>query len=453
VVATGGSAPYNVSWSGPVNGNPAGNEILTLGGSYVLAGLMAGSYTVLVTDASGNSQSVVVTVTEPLPLAAASVQSNTLCSGTCTGSINLTVTGGVAPYLYSWTGIPFYSSSNEDLSNLCPGVYTVSVTDACGCTNTLTQVITAPPAFTLTGMITQIPCVGGNNGAIDVTVGGGTPGYTYAWTGPSGYTANTEDLLNLTPGTYTLTATDENNCTITENWVVNPAPQALLLSETNVDVLCSGQATGSIDLTTVGGTAPYTYMWNGPGAYTANTQDISGLAAGTYSVTVTDANNCTVSLSNIDITASPTLVLTGSVNGNNIDISVSGGTVPYNYSWSNGAVTQDLPNVPPATYVVIVTDAFNCSITDTFVVDNVGLEQQQSVELQVFPNPTNDELTIRGNVNSLGHHSYVIQDSYGRKVLAGSFEDNEETLSVAHLAPGLYQLHVGLKTISFVVIH
>jgi hypothetical protein len=453
VVATGGSAPYNVSWSGPVSGNPAGNEILTSGGSFVLAGLMAGSYTVLVTDASGNSQSVVVTVTEPLPLAATSVQSNTLCSGTCTGSINLTVTGGVAPYLYSWTGIPFYSSSNEDLSNLCPGVYTVSVTDACGCTNTLTQVITAPPAFTLTGMITQIPCGGLNNGAIDVTVGGGTPGYTYAWTGPSGYTANTEDLLNLTPGTYTLTATDANNCTITQNWVVNPAPQALLLSETNVDVLCSGQATGSIDLTTVGGTAPYTYMWNGPGAYTANTQDISGLAAGTYSVTVTDANNCTVSLSNIDITASPTLVLTGSVNGNNIDISVSGGTVPYNYSWSNGAVTQDLPNVLPGTYVVIVTDAYNCAVSDTFVVNNAAIEEKQLDEITLFPNPTNDQLTIRRSVNSLSHHSYVIEDSYGRKVLEGSFEDSEETLSIGHLAPGLYQLHAGVKTKSFVVIH
>jgi hypothetical protein len=92
-------------------------------------------------------------------------------------------------------------------------------------------------------------------------------------------------------------------------------------------------------------------------------------------------------------------------------------------------------------------------VSDTFVVNNAAIEEKQLDEITLFPNPTNDQLTIRRSVNSLGHHSYVIQDSYGRKVLEGSFEDSEENLSVAHLAPGLYQLHVGVKTISFVVIH
>jgi hypothetical protein len=376
-------------------------------------------------------------------------------------------------------------------------------------------------------MITQIPCGGGNNGAIDVTVGGGTPGYTYAWTGPSGYTANTQDLLNLAAGTYTLTATDANNCTITQNWLVNPAPQSLQLSETNVDVLCSGQATGSIDLTTVGGTAPYAYMWGGPGAYTANTQDISGIAAGTYSVTVTDVNNCTAQASatitqpqaplmassmqvnvlcngsstgSIDLSVSggtspytytwsngavgqdlvnipsgafsvtvtdanactattsatitqpSALLLTGSVNGNNIDISVSGGTVPYNYSWSSGDVTQDLANVSSGTYSVTVTDAFNCSITDTFIVNNVGLEQQESIELQVFPNPALEVVTIHSSSAGIGN-TYRMLDCYGRNVLEGKLTSQENNINIQTLANGLYHLQLGANRVSFVVSH
>jgi hypothetical protein len=156
----------------------------------------------------------------------------------------------------------------------------------------------------------------------------------------------------------------------------------------------------------------------------------------------------------INITQPPPITITSVIVANNIDITVSGGTPGYTFSWSNGANTEDLSNLSSGTYSVFVTDANGCiMVSDTFVVNNAAIEEKQLDEITLFPNPTNDQLTIRRSVNSLGHHSYVIQDSYGRKVLEGSFEDSEENLSVAHLAPGLYQLHVGVKTISFVVIH
>jgi hypothetical protein len=205
---------------------------------------------------------------------------------------------------------------------------------------------------------------------------------------------------------------------------------------------------GMINQTLTGGSGPLSYVW----ANGETTEDIMNVGAGIYSVTITDSLGCII-LYSYTLTEPSQIVINGSINGNAIDITVSGGTPGYTFLWSNGANTEDLSNLSSGTYSVFVTDANGCTSNASFTVNNVGLEQQESIELQVFPNPTNDQLTIRRSVNSLGHHSYVIQDSYGRKVLEGSFEDNEETLSLAHLAPGLYQLHVGVKTISFVVIH
>ena len=224
----------------------------------------------------------------------------------------------------------------EDITGLSAGTYSVTVTDANNCTASLLNIdITSPSALTIPGLVTQINCGGVNSGGIDVTPSGGTPGYLYAWTGPSSYTNTTQDISTLGPGTYNLTVTDANQCSLTGNWTINPGPQALQLSQTNVDVLCTGQSTGSIDLTVVGGTGPYTYAWTGPGAYTANTQDIINLAIGNYSVVVTDAAGCTTTLSSIAITSPASAmslsqtnvdVLCAGQSTGSINLSVSGGT-------------------------------------------------------------------------------------------------------------------------------
>jgi hypothetical protein len=356
VTAAGGNAPYNVSWSGPVSGNPAGNEILNSGGSYIIANIPAGTYTLTITDSNGNADTQTVTITQPQSsLLASAVGTNVLCNGVSTGSINLTVSGGTGIYTYVWnTG-----AITQDINGLTAGTFTVTVTDANGCTATTSATITQPSALVVTDVVsTAIPC-GGSQGVVTVSAVGGTPAYI------------------------------------------------------------------------------------GTGNFT--------VSAGTHTFTVTDANGCTAS-SSATITEPLPLLLTGSVNGNNVDISVSGGTVPYNYSWSNGAVTQDLPNVLPGTYVVIVTDAFNCSISDTFTVDNAGLEQQHSIELQVFPNPAQGVVTILSSSAGMGN-TYRISDCYGRNVAEGKLQTAETTFSIQALANGVYHLQLGANTVSFVVSH
>jgi hypothetical protein len=320
--------------------------------------------------------------------------------------------------------------------------------------------------------ISDITCNGQCNGSMSVNqlipVNCGNGPFQYEIVAPISGTitspvtsATYYSFPNLCAGTYTLNILVNGNICESAGFNISE-PTSLTPTVAVAQVPCFGSATGGATITATGGTAPYianVVSWSGGLGIPASTINASGgsytitnLPAGTYTVTVTDGNNCQWN-SNVTIVESTPIAVSGIVSNNAIDLTVSGGTPGYTFSWSNGATTEDLSNLSLGTYSVIVTDANGCTSTESFTVDNVGLEQQQSVELQVFPNPTNDELTIRGSVNSLGIHSYVIQDSYGRKVLAGSFEDNEETLSVAHLAPGLYQLHVGLKTISFVVIH
>ncbi len=273
-----------------------------------------------------------------------------LCNGANTGSIDLTVSGGTSPYTYSWTG----GVTTQDRSNLTAGTYTVTVT-AAGCTSTISANITQPSALTLSTTQVNVSCNGGSNGSIDLTVTGGVSPYTYAWSN----NATTQDITGLVAGTYTVTVTDANSCTKTLSATITQ-PEALALSNTQVNVLCNGNSTGSIDLTVSGGTSPYTYAWSN----SATTQDVSNLAAGTYTVTVTDANACTKTLS-ATITQPSALSLSKTqvdvlCNGNStgsIDLTVSGGTSPYTYAWSNSATTQDISGLVAGTYTVTVTDA------------------------------------------------------------------------------------------------
>jgi hypothetical protein len=310
--------------------------------------------------------------------------------------------------------------------------------------------------------ISDITCNGQCNGSMSVNqlipVNCGNGPFQYEIVDPISGTitspvtsATSFSFPNLCAGTYTLNILVNGNICESAGFNITQPQTPLTLTSTQVNVGCAGNTTGSINVTVVGGTPGYTYFWTGPSGYSANTQDLLNLAAGTYTLTATDANACTATTS-ATITEPLPILLTGSVNGNNIDISVSGGTVPYNYSWSNGAVTQDLPNVLPGTYVVIVTDAFNCSITDTFIVNNVGLEQQESIELQVFPNPAQDVVTIRSSSAGIGN-TYRMLDCYGRNVAEGTLTSQENNINIQTLANGVYHVKCGSETRALVISH
>jgi hypothetical protein len=277
------------------------------------------------------------------------------CNGANDGSVDLTVSGGVAPLSYSWSN----SATTQDLSGVGAGSYSVTVTDANGCSGNASATVNEPVALTANAVATDASCNGASDGSADLTVSGGTAPYSYSWSN----SASTEDISGLGAGSYNVTITDAHGCTATASATVSE-PSALFASASNTNVSCNGGNNGSADLTVSGGTAPYSYNWSN----SATSEDISGLSAGTYNVTVTDDHGCTATASATvteptALSASATSTNVSCNNGSNgtVNLTVSGGTTPYSYNWSNSATTEDLSGVGAGTYNVTVTDNNGCA--------------------------------------------------------------------------------------------
>ena len=346
---SGNFPPFTYSWS---NGSTFQN----------LTGVGAGAYTVTVTNDSACVAIVTFTVNEPSAINLSATTVDADCINGITGSIDLSVSGGTSPYTYLWaTG-----QTTEDITGLFAGNYTVVVTDANGCESVSTFTITDPSGLTASGVVTDATCFGDTDGAIDVSVSGGTPGYTYAWShGPT-----TQDVSSLAAGIYAITVTDNIACQAVASFVVDE-PDSIFLDANITNLSCSGNNDGGIDLLVSGGTSPYTYAWdNGP-----TTQDQSGLAAGTYTVTVTDAGGCTASLA-ATVIQPGTLTVLGSVidvackgeTTGAIFLTTNGGTPTFLFNWSNGEITQDITSLAAGTYDVTVTDQGGCTATASFTV-------------------------------------------------------------------------------------
>ncbi|WP_410493659.1 beta strand repeat-containing protein, partial [Chryseobacterium sp. 18068] len=352
VTASGGIAPYTYSWS------PSGGTAATA------TGLAVGVYTVTVTDNLGCFTTATATITQPTAISGTTVVTNIACNGGSTGSINLTPTGGSAPYTFNWGG----GITTEDRTGLAAGTYTVTITDANGCTGTVTATVTQPTAMSATVSQTNVSCNSGSNGTAGIVVTGGTAPYTYSWS-PSGGTAAT--ATGLVAGTYTVTVTDANACTITRTVTITQ-PTAISGTTVVTNIACNGGSTGAINLTPTGGSAPYTFNWGGG----ITTEDRTGLAAGTYTVTITDANGCTGTVSAtvtqptaMSATTSQTNIsCNGGTNGT-ASIVVTGGTAPYTYSWSpSGGTAATASGLSAGAYTVTVTDANACTITRTVTI-------------------------------------------------------------------------------------
>jgi len=349
VNVSGGTAPYTYSWS------PSGGTAATA------TGLSAGTYTVTVTSANGCTLTRTFTITQPASaVSGTTVVTNVACNGASNGAINLTPAGGTAPYTFNWGG----GITTEDRTGLAAGTYTVTITDANGCTATVNATVTQPAsAVSGTAVVTNVACNGASNGAINLTPAGGTAPYTFNWGG--GIT--TEDRTGLAAGTYTVTITDANGCTATVNATVTQPASAVSGTTVVTNVACNGASNGAINLTPAGGTAPYTFNWGGG----ITTEDRTGLAAGTYTVTITDANGCTATV-NATVTqpasaVSGTTVVTnvacnGASNGA-INLTPAGGTAPYTFNWGGGITTEDRTGLAAGTYTVIITDANGCTAT------------------------------------------------------------------------------------------
>ena len=328
-----------------------------------ISGLPAGTYTVTVTPDCGGPDSATETLLEPTPLmGSASVSSMLYCNGDRNGEVSASASGGTSPYTYVWnTG-----ETTATETNLAAGTYTVTITDLHGCTTAEMVNLTEPTALTGSASVSSmLYCNGDTNGEVSASASGGTSPYTYVWN--TGETTATE--TNLAAGTYTVTITDLHGCTTAE--MVNLSEPTVLATMIMVDanVSCNGFSNGSLTATGTGATMPYNYLWSN----SATTATITGLVAGTYTVTVTDNEGCT-STNSETITEPTSLLATAVVDANvscngfsdgSMTVTGTGATMPYNYLWSNSATTATITGLVAGTYTVTVTDNEGCTSTSS----------------------------------------------------------------------------------------
>ena len=279
------------------------------------------------------------------------------CFGSNDGAASLSATGGVSPYRYNWSN----AKTGSIRTNLAAGKYIVTVLDAAGCAATATLTITQPQAIVV-GVTSFSTSCGRSDGKAMITASGGTPSYHYKWFDGSSLTS----ISFLSQGTYSVTITDLNNCSINQSVIINniPGPN---LTFTVINVTCFGAADGTAGVAATGGFgAPYIYNWLPSGGSLASANSLN---PGNYTVTVTDANACTA-IQNISITEPLPLQVTitlsfSCVSGSSAQASASGGTSPYIYQWSNGTGGAQNLNLIPQVYSVTVTDGNACMMTNT----------------------------------------------------------------------------------------
>jgi len=357
VSVTGGTMPYACSW----NTDPPqySDTAIFLG---------AGSYTVTVTDYNLCTDTLTVVVSSTDGGTAYATPDHLTCYNDSTGSVTTVMDGGTPDYIYVWSTGDSTTTSDTAvlLSGLPAGIYYVTVTDQNGCISVDSAIVTQPDEIILSITHSDITCNGYNDGEISVITNGGTPTYEYSWS--NGDTL--PDIDGLTPGDYILVITDSNYCTKTDTITV-AEPSPLLLTMINIfNANCYGSHDGSAEISAEGGTPPYNYLWSD--SQTASTAD--SLPAGDYSVTVYDINNC-LQTDSASITEPDEIIITDSIiDLNNIELNVTGGTLPYNYLWNNGESTDAIYNLLSGSYTVTVTDINDCeaySTTDISVIDLV----------------------------------------------------------------------------------
>ncbi|MBL7777219.1 MAG: gliding motility-associated C-terminal domain-containing protein [Chitinophagales bacterium] len=369
VTVNGGTTPYSYLWN---DGNT--NQDRT--------GLAIGTYTLTATDFNTCTATVSVTLTEPSALSISETHVNVLCNGNPTGSIDITVNGGSPNYTYLWND----GNTNEDRTNIAAANYSVTATDANSCTISTSVTITQPTALSASSSHTNVTCFGANDGSITLTVGGGTAPYSFQGNPvPSGTTT----LPNLPPNTYAGNLTDANGCLVALSETITE-PTQISITETHIDATCNGASNGSIDVSVLGGTSPYTYLWND-----GNTnQDRTNITAAVYSVTVTDLNTCTASIS-VTVSEPPAPVMTVTVtdatcfgaNGSATANPVAGNGA-FTFAWSAGSSTTQTVSLPQGNYTVTATDALQCNQTAAFTINQPA---------DIVPNETLTHINCTGD--------------------------------------------------------
>ncbi len=390
--ATGGSSSYTFVLGGVSSSTLPGNTV-------AFSFLAAGTYSLTLTDGNGctaTQTGIVVTQATALSLSSPTV-TTVLCAGDNTGAISITASGGTAGYTYDISSGG--SNTTGSFTGLSAGIYLLTATDVNSCTTAEVSVtLVEPTALAYTSVAVSAVCAGGSTGAVSMTLTGGAGGYSYTLN--TGTTNTTGSFTGLAAGSYTITGNDANGCTIASGAIVIAEPSALSLSAPTVTtVACNGAATGAIVITASGGTGGYSYslntgVSNGLGSFT-------GLLAGSYTITVIDANGCTLSsgaisvaqvgsLPTVTIAPASSVVCPGTAAS--LTATASGGTSGYTFVWSAGTV--------PATGSVVsattaIADAGTTKIYSVTVTDGSGCTAVSAspASVSISPQPTFGTLT------------------------------------------------------------
>lgn len=430
---TAGTGPFTYLWS------PGGATTTSV------SGLASGNYSVVVTGSGGCQASETFTIGASTALSVTPSTTAASCNQN-NGSASVSVTGGSGSYTYLWSN----QATTNSISGVATGNYNVTISDGQGCTET--ETILVPQNTTLTGSAatTEVQCGQTNSGAIDLSVSGGTPGFTYSWA-PGG--ATTQDLNGIAAGDYTVTVTDAGGCQFIATYTVDSENSMTVASNVEHET-CKGYHDGSIDLTVTGSNGPFTYLWT-PGNTT--TQDLSGLQGGNYSVVVTDQSTGCSDTQTFNIQ-----------DGYNFPVSISQdvdtltATTAPNYQWYFNGVL--IPGANSQSYVMTlggnyycVVSSENCEFTSNIIeatcacINGIG-EQSIFNGISVFPNPANEELNVVITLSDAATASVTLIDMTGRRLWLKN-EDNKADnfawkIPVTDIAAGNYfvQINVGQQT-------
>lgn len=397
---------------------------------------------------SGGIESVVCTLKHDVSCAlnlSANISSNVSCFGGNDGSALVIPAGGLPPYTYSWSN----GGSNASKSGLSLGDYTVTVKDSNGCVGYCIVVITQPNILHVAvNVIGNVSCYGESNGVLSSNVIGGTSPYSYSWSGGRG---SMDTISGLSPGSYTLSVTDNHGCTGSATATITQ-PNALSASANIIaDVLCNGEKKGKASSKVGGGTSPYTYLWSNGAIDSVN----SGLSAGAYTVRLTDNHGCTASAS-VTITQPAAITTIADYYGFTDSACMgvayalaNGGTSPYRYLWTNGGTDDTAKKLCEGHYCCVVTDRNGCKdsscINTATGINNISPVMDR---ILVYPNPNSGIFTIQANNQQLLANSYIeIYNVLGEKVYSQSKINNSQlTINLNNQPNGVYLYRIITET-------
>ncbi len=413
-----GNPPYDITWS---NGSKSAG----------INTLSAGYYSVTVSDASGCIDTAGILIRNTGNITLSLIVDSISCHGAKNGIIQANVSGDAPPFTYLWST----GSTADRIFDLGPGSYSLTISDSNGCQAESSVTLSEPDSLLL--QISAFPesCTGGgNNGMAIARVTGGTPPYSYFWNSSPNQFGDT--AVNLRAGSYIVTVFDKNNCRVTGSATIDP-PANYQISFDTIPVSCFNGNDGQVTVHVRGGQEPYTFQWNTPG----NDKDsmVTGLGAGFYTVTITDAGNCSI-IRNIQISQPDEIqvnVIASNVScpgrsDGEVTVIPSGGNPPYRYQWNtpNQDQTQTVSGLPAGNYELYISDSNQCR--DTF---SISIGNPDTIRVNIVSNDPACPGVDNGSI--------ILEYSGGRPPLSISWSGNlppADTLT--GLAAGSYYLSI-----------